>query len=233
MNTLPFTATDIDAVLFDIDGTLLDTDYTDVSRWGKRIARLFRNPENALDAARRLVMAVESPTNSFFSLLDRIGLDTLAVRLMIAVGSSHSLADIPVITGVPELLGKLAGRYKLSTISTRSVKEQETLLGKLNLREYFGVLVGRDTTWRIKPHPEPVFHAARTLGVEPERCLIVGDTTVDMLAGRRAGTWSCGVLCGYGERIELEYARAHVIIETTADLDGILLEKVPGVSRTQ
>ncbi len=197
------------------------------------IARLFRNPEKTLHSARRLVMAVESPTNSFFSLLDRVGLDTLAVRMMIAVGSSDSLADIPVIAGVPELLGRLAGLYKLSTISTRSVKEQETLLGKLGLREYFNVLVGRDTTWRIKPHPEPVFHAARTLGVEPKRCLMVGDTTVDVLAGRRAGTWTCAVLCGYGERIELERARAHVIIQTTSDIDGILLDAVPSVSRTE
>lgn len=218
MSVPPFTSADIDAVLFDIDGTLIDTDYTDMSKWGKRIARLFRKPEQALSAARRMVMAAESPINSLFSVLDRVGLDNLAVRLMIAVGSSHSLADIPVITGVPELLGGLAGRYKLGTISTRSVKEQETLLGRLDLREHFDVLVGRDTTWRIKPHPEPVLHAARTLGFEPGRCLMVGDTTVDVLAGRRAGAWTCGVLCGYGERAELERAGADVIIEETAEL---------------
>lgn len=223
MSVPPFTSADIGAVLFDIDGTLIDTDYTDMSRWGKRIVQLFRNPEHALSAARRLVMAAESPTNSFFSLLDWVGLDTLAVRAVIALGSTHSLADIPAIEGVPELLGKLAGRYKLGTISTRSVKEQETLLGKLNLHKYFNVLVGRDTTWRIKPHPQPVLYAARMLGVDAGRCLMVGDTTVDVLAGRRAGAWTCGVLCGYGERAELERARADVILEETADLgEGLL-----------
>lgn len=222
MNTLPFTSAGIDAVLFDIDGTLIDTDYTDVSRWAKRIARLYREPERALSTARRIVMAAESPTNSLFTVLDRIGLDTLAVRAMIALGSTHSLADIPPIEGVPELIGELAGRYKLVTVSTRSTIEQETLLGSLGLREHFDVLVGRDTTWRIKPHPEPVLHAARTLGVEPGRCLMVGDTTVDVLAGRRAGAWTCGVLCGYGERRELERARADVIVEGTADLDSML-----------
>lgn len=218
-----FSSADIDAILFDMDGTLIDTDDTDVSRWAKRIARLYRRPERARSAARRIVMALESPTNSAFSVLDWIGLDALAVRAMITLqGGKHSLADIPPIEGVHGLIGKLAGRHRLGIVSTRTVNEQEVLLKNLGLHEHFDVLVGRDTTWRIKPHPQPVLHAAHTLGIEPGRCLMVGDTTVDVLAGRRAGAWTCGVLCGYGERSELERARADVVVEGTADLGAWL-----------
>ncbi|MBN1430402.1 MAG: HAD family hydrolase [Anaerolineae bacterium] len=223
MDTCPFTSADIDAVLFDMDGTLIDTDNTDVSRWARRIARLYRSPERAHKAARRLVMAIESPTNSIFAALDWVGLDALVVRAMIALqGSKHSLHDIPTINGTPEIIEKLVGRYKLGVVSTRSITEQETLLAHLRLRQHFDVLVGRDTTWRIKPHPQPIHYAAHALGVEPGRCLMVGDTTVDILAGRRAGAWTCGVLCGYGERIELERAGADVIIRETMEIGNLL-----------
>lgn len=51
---------------------------------------------------------------------------------------------------------------------------------------------------------------------------MVGDTTVDMLAGRRAGAQTVGVLCGFGERGELESAGADVLLESTADLPAAL-----------
>jgi HAD superfamily hydrolase (TIGR01549 family) len=226
VNTQPFTSTDIDAILFDMDGTLIDTDDTDVRRWAKRIARLYRSPERARSAARSIVMAMESPINSLFSVLDWVGLDNLVVRVMIALqGNQKGLHDIPAVKNTPEMIETLAGHYRLGVVSTRSVGEQEALLKNLGLRELFDVLVGRDSLWRIKPHPQPILYAAHALGVEPGRCLMVGDTTVDVLAGRRAGAWTCGVLCGYGEQAELERAGADVIIEGTAELGIWLLER--------
>ncbi|MBN1310861.1 MAG: HAD family hydrolase [Anaerolineae bacterium] len=226
MNTHPFTPTDIDAILFDMDGTLIDTDNVDVRRWATRIARLYRRPERAHSAARSIVMAMESPINSLFTILDWVGLDNLVVRAMIALqGGQNDLHDIPAIENTLEVIEKLSGHYKLGVVSTRSIAEQEVLLKNLGLREYFDVLVGRDSLWRIKPHPQPVLHAARALGVEAARCLMVGDTTVDILAGRRAGAWTCGVLCGYGEPAELERAGADVIIAGVAELGGWLLDE--------
>jgi phosphoglycolate phosphatase-like HAD superfamily hydrolase len=52
---------------------------------------------------------------------------------------------------------------------------------------------------------------------------MVGDTTVDVRAARRAGTWSAAVLCGFGQKDELKRAGAHIILENTADLADFLL----------
>ena len=52
---------------------------------------------------------------------------------------------------------------------------------------------------------------------------MVGDTTVDVHAARRAGAWSVGVLCGFGQRAELARAGAHLVLETTADLQHWLV----------
>jgi len=85
------------------------------------------------------------------------------------------------------------------------------------------VYAGRDTTWRIKPHPQPVRYAADQLELDAARCLMVGDTTVDVKAGRRAGAKTCAVLCGYGQQGELERAGADLILEHTAQLSTLLL----------
>ena len=71
---------------------------------------------------------------------------------------------------------------------------------------------------RIKPHPEPILLAASRVGVPVEACLMVGDTRMDVLAGKRAGAQMVAVLCGYGERRELARAGADLILENTADL---------------
>jgi phosphoglycolate phosphatase len=60
------------------------------------------------------------------------------------------------------------------------------------------------------------------MGVDPQACLMVGDTTVDIRAGRAAGAQTIGVLCGFGTQRELERAGADLIVSSTADLAEIL-----------
>jgi phosphoglycolate phosphatase len=67
-----------------------------------------------------------------------------------------------------------------------------------------------------------VRYAAKQLGVSVERCVMVGDTTVDVRSARRAGAQAVAVLCGFGERDELERAGAHVILEHTSQLASLL-----------
>ena len=86
------------------------------------------------------------------------------------------------------------------------------------LTDLFQVVVGREDTWRIKPHPSPVRHAADELDLVTERCLLVGDTTADIYAARSAGARSAGVLCGFGTEAELERAGADLILNTTSEL---------------
>src|SRR5688572_24471532 len=163
-------------------------------------------------------MATESPVNAAFTLLDFIGLDTLVVRLMIKLQGSGHLSDLPAVPNIDKSIKRLAKRYQLGVVSTRSVGEAKLFISALGVSDEFKVYAGRDSTWRIKPHAEPVLFAARGLEVDPQQCLMVGDTTVDIKAGRRAGAWTCGVLCGYGERRELEQSGAHFILDNTAML---------------
>jgi phosphoglycolate phosphatase len=106
----------------------------------------------------------------------------------------------------------------MAVVTTRARPEAESFIAQLNLAHYFPVVVTRGDVLRMKPHPEPVTKAAEMLGVLPERCLMVGDTTMDMRAGRRAGAYTVGVLSGFGERDELTCAGADVILDRAEEI---------------
>jgi len=222
---IPFEIDEIDAVLFDMDGTLVDTDDVDVQKWARRVERITgRSPETSEKVARSAVMAMESPVNAFFTLMDKIGLDRPIIDLALLInGGDAEHEPLPPIVGIHDMIGKIGPHFPMGIVSTRTTDETRLFLSYLDILDNFNFIVGRDSTYRIKPHPEPILHAARELGVDPSRCLMVGDTTVDIRSARRAGAVACGVLCGFGRRHELERAGAHVILDHTALVDRLMM----------
>jgi predicted PurR-regulated permease PerM/phosphoglycolate phosphatase-like HAD superfamily hydrolase len=214
---------EVDAVLFDLDGTLVETDDEAVEVLARRLYSLRwllpkRDPDRT---ARHILMACETPVNRILSLLDRVGLDDEALGLtdrMRRMRGVHSVLNFRPVDGVGEVLRDLSRRYYLAIVTTRGHREAEAFLAQEELSDLVQVVTGRDDTWRIKPHPSPVRHTAEQLGVPVERCLMVGDTTADIKAARAAGARAVGVLCGFGLREELERAGADRIIETTGHL---------------
>lgn len=168
-------------------------------------------------------MGMETPVNAAFTVFDWLGIDAPLMRLLIALQGTGSADDLSAIPDVEPMLQQLSLQYKLGIVSTRTTAEAHQFVHRLGIDDQVAAYSGRDSTWRIKPHPQPVLHAADQLNLPPERCLMVGDTTVDIRAGIRAGAWTCGVLCGYGMHDELEKAGAHLILPTTAHLAGVLL----------
>ena len=95
---------------------------------------------------------------------------------------------------------------------------------QFELSNLFSAIATSQTCRHTKPYPDPILWVARQMGVAPENCLMVGDTVMDIKAGRAAGAQTAGVLCGFGTRQELEKARANIIVRTTADLNEYLLD---------
>lgn len=120
------------------------------------------------------------------------------------------------------MLAGLRRRYRLGVVTTRSETEAEAFIAQHQLQGIFEFVIGRSSTRRLKPDPEPVRLAAQQLDIPVERCLMVGDTTMDIRSAVAAGAPSAGVLCGYGTRRELERAGARVVLESTTDLAALL-----------
>ena len=213
----------IRALCFDVDGTLSDTDDMYVRKVARFLPRfLFRDPQRA---ARRLVMWVESPGNALMGLPDIIGLDDELLGLLEWLNRHRPrpMKHFMLVPGVKEMLERLHARYPMAVVSARDDKSTRIFLDQFELTGYFQEIVTAITAEHTKPYPDPILYAAEKMGVAPEHCLMIGDTTVDIRAGVAAGTQTVGVLCGFGEREELERRGTDLILDNTSELADILL----------
>jgi phosphoglycolate phosphatase-like HAD superfamily hydrolase len=218
----------IKAICFDVDGTLRDTDDEYVARFTRLLSPLkFLLPGRDLQAfSRRLVMWLETPANHVYSLPDWLGIDddiSAFTDWLYRIGVSRKENHFLLISGIREMLTALRPHYKMAVVSARPERGTMDFLRAFELTPFFECIASAQTTARTKPRPDPLFWAAECMGVSPEACLMVGDTTVDIRAGKAAGMQTIGVLCGLGQRIELEKQGANRVLETTADLHASLL----------
>ncbi len=212
----------IKALCFDVDGTLSDTDDLYVQKVTRFFPRfLFKQPDRS---ARRFIMWIEAPGNALLGLADTLGLDDemVAVINWLSLHRKHSSKQFLLVPGVDEMLKQLHGRYPMSVVSARDERGTMIFLEQFNLVKYFDVIVTGLSAEHTKPYPDPILLAAKKMNVSPENCLMIGDTTVDMRAGKSAGAQTVGVLCGFGEEAELKRIGADMIVEDTTKLLEIL-----------
>lgn len=210
----------IQALCFDVDGTLSDTD----DLYVEKFLPFFRFSRDPACAARRFVMWAETPGSLLMmGLPDHLGLDDELHRLYDWLNHRfpRPLRHFRLIAGVREMLQALAPRYPLAVVSARDDRSTRAFLDQFDLTRFFQVIVTAVTAEHTKPYPDPIYFAAQKMGAQPSRCLMIGDTTVDIRAGKSAGAQTVGVLCGFGERAELEKAGADLILEQTSELSAI------------
>ncbi|MBT3390283.1 MAG: HAD family hydrolase [Chloroflexi bacterium] len=218
----------IRALCFDVDGTLSDTDDQFVHKVAKNLQPLkFLFPNNdPLSFARRFVMTVESPGNFLFGIPDQLGFDSVLAKMgdtLYSLGLGKDPKPFLLIQGVQQMLAQLGEVYPLAVVSARGERSTGWFLDQFELRDHFRCIATAQTCRYTKPHPDPIEWAAEQIGVAPHECLMIGDTTVDILAAKAAGAQSVGVLCGFGEKDELLEAGADLILEQTAELVGKLI----------
>jgi phosphoglycolate phosphatase-like HAD superfamily hydrolase len=215
----------IKALCFDVDGTLNDTD----DQFAEKV-KTFLNPMKVLPfvnrdkVARRFVMWAEAPTNALLGYADRIGLDDKAAFLVEWMNRHRPRLpkNFKLVDGVAGMLNELDGHYLMAVVSARDEYSTREFLDQFELTRHFTCIVTAQTCRHTKPYPDPLLWAAERMGVPPEACLMIGDTTVDIRAGRSAGAQTVGVLCGFGEEGELRCMGADEILKSTAELGKVL-----------
>ncbi len=161
----------IQALCFDVDGTLSDTDDQYVAKFEKLLkpfSFLFKDG-NAHRAARRFVMWSETPANRIFGLPDRLGLDDELAALVdrLTRHKPPPLKHFIIIEGVREMLEALKGHYPMAVVTARGEEGTMQFLKQYDLLPYFDVVVSALTAERSKPFPDPIFHAAEKMNVPP------------------------------------------------------------------
>ncbi|WP_293662862.1 HAD-IA family hydrolase [Rhodoferax sp. OV413] len=188
----------VKAVLFDLDGTLIDSApdlgaAADKMRTDRGLPSLPDSAYRAMaGAGARGMLGVafgvtpESP-------------DFEALREEFFVNYEQCMTERTyVFDGVLHLLQDIESRgLAWGVVTNKSKRFTDPLAAQLPLFANAAVVISGDTTPFAKPHPEPLFEAARRLGLEPAHCVYVGDDERDILAARAAGMFSVAACYGY------------------------------------
>jgi N-acetyl-D-muramate 6-phosphate phosphatase len=218
----------IRGLCFDVDGTLSDTDdqfVEKVTQYLKPVRFIFPD-KNPRPFARKFVMKIETPGNFIYGLPDWLGIDDEIATIgdfIRQLGLRKGAKTFLLVPGVLEMLTNLKSQYPLAVVSARDGHSTQIFLDQFGLNPFFEWVGTAQTCERTKPYPDPILWAAEKMGVAPHEILMIGDTTVDILAAKAAGAQSIGVLCGFGERDELEKTGADLILESTALVSQILV----------
>lgn len=127
--------------------------------------------------------------------------------------------------GVREGMDRLrAQNYVLGSVTNKAAQFTVPLLKDLGIYDSFAVVVAGDTLEKKKPDPAPLLYAAEHMGIQPENCLMVGDSINDVKAARAAGFQIICVPYGYNHGIDIRESDPDAVIESLANLDTLLAD---------
>ncbi|MDX2597817.1 MULTISPECIES: HAD family hydrolase [Streptomyces] len=205
------------AAVFDVDGTLVDTNHLHVVTWWEAFRQAgHRVPMHAVHRAVGL-----GSTDLIAHLLgdDRDEEQDATLNAAHKALYGQYFDRLPPLPGAGELLRRLHGDgWRVVLATSASGAELGALRRALDADEAIDGTASADDVERGKPAPEPVEHALELAGVPASRAVFVGDTVWDMRAGGKAGVHCVGLLCGGIPRADLEEAGARSVYADPADL---------------
>ncbi|SDO46307.1 pyrophosphatase PpaX [Alkalicoccus daliensis] len=204
----------IDTILFDLDGTLINTIDLIVASFEHTLEEYFPGKYERND----IPSFIGPPLSETF---ERMNPDHVDEMIDVYRKFNHANHDslVTEYEGVKETLDKLQEQgYAMAVVTT---KKRDTALKGLQLmgmEEYFPVVVSLDEVTRYKPDPEPLMLALEQLNKSPEQAVMVGDSEHDILAGKNTGTLSAGVSWSIKGKEFLETFDPDVMLEKMTDL---------------
>ncbi|MFE4306194.1 HAD family hydrolase [Streptomyces sp. NPDC056517] len=205
------------AALFDVDGTLTDTNYLHVVAWWEALRQAgHRVPMHSVHRA------IGLPGEDLLGHL--LGGDRDPAQDDRLSGAHDTLYAtwfdrLPALASVADLLRTLAGGgWVVVLVTSAKDSELSALRRAVDADDAIAETSTSDDVEEGKPAPEPVRHALRLAGVPPERAVFVGDTVWDMRAATRAGVTAVGLLSGGIPRADLEEAGAAAVYRDPTDL---------------
>jgi len=207
------------ALIFDLDGTLVDTVYAHVFAWQRALARCGLTIDG-WRIHRRIGMSGGLFTRAVARELGRELTDEEAAEVQRVHGElfRELLPERRPLPGAAELLAHLREQDVTHGIATSGRRpEIDRSLEALGVPPGT-VVVERGEVARAKPEPDLFVECARRLGIEAGECYVVGDAVWDLLAARRAGMLSVGLLSGGYGADELERAGAYRVYRDAAEL---------------
>jgi pyrophosphatase PpaX len=211
----------INTILFDLDGTLIDTNELIISTYLHTLEKYFPGKYTRED-----VLPFLGPTlHEVFEKMDPDRVEEMVLDYRTFNLANHD-ALVKEFVGVMETIETLKEKgYKLAIVTTKREDVAFKGLRLMKLDPFFDVMIAYDHVKKVKPDPEPIFLALEKLGSKPEEALMVGDNFHDVLAGKNAGTKTAGVAWSIKGREYLAKYEPDFMLENMTDLLRILGEE--------
>lgn len=194
----------VEAVLFDLDGTLVDT-LPDITWCLNQVLLEHGCPAQTAETVRGYigggVTAMIEQVATRFGIADSVALH----QRYVALYQNNLVQFSRPFSGVLALLeGCRQLQVPLAIVTNKTEDMARQLADALLPQNAFGTILGHRAGRALKPQPDVAWEAARRLSVDPQRCLFVGDTTIDLKTARVAGMYSAAVTWGYGQPLALQ-----------------------------
>ncbi len=222
----PFDPHRIRLLVFDLDGTLIDSRLDLIHSVNAMLQHIDR-PEldgdviasYVGDGAPALVRRAVGDT-------DDEALFKRATEYFLGYYRLHKLDHTTVYSGMAETLASLAvpsnGVQRLmAVLSNKPVNPSRVIVQALGLGDFFVRVYGGNSFATKKPDPLGVRTILQETGVAADEALIIGDSAIDILTGRHAGLWTCGVTYGFAPH-SLEDVPPDVLIDSPRELEELL-----------
>jgi phosphoglycolate phosphatase len=208
----------VDLMLFDLDGTLIDS-RADLARSVNLMLEELGRPgldEDTVasfvgDGVRVLVYRSltatdpnQRPPNEF--------LHADGIALMHKHYADQMFVSTRLYPDIAETLIHFSAKKK-AVVTSKEVRFTRLILDRFDIARYFDSIVGGDTVAERKPHPGPVIEALRQLGGAADEAVMIGDSENDVNAGRRAGTLTCAAAYGFRTAEQLRKISPDVLVE--------------------
>ena len=190
-------------ILFDLDGTLIDSTDAIVSTFKHSFDEMDFNFEGTEQDIKNLI---GYPLDIMYK---NLGVDESKVwdfvdsyKNRYRIISKEQTTLLENAYEAVELASKIA---RVSVVTTKTRMYTIPLLDHFNITQFFEIITGRENVQNPKPHPEPILVTLEQMNYNKNRddVWMIGDTKLDLIAAREANINSIGVLCGYGEKEEL------------------------------
>ena len=214
---------DIKLVIFDFDGTIMDTRKTIILAKQETMRQMGLAVADEETCAETIGLSAKLGFKHTYPELTDEMLDLCVQNYRKNFEQIKETEPPTLFENMLDTLNRLKEKGIVCTIATsRNGKSLREFLDKMNLADYFPyALAGEDTTL-LKPHAEPVVKTLRDLKYSAKQTLVVGDMPFDILMGKNAGVYTCGVTYGNADRESLLEAGADFLIDDISELLGVM-----------
>ncbi len=213
----------INAIIFDMDGVIVDSEPIQ-ARAIMQVCREFgmEVSESECDDFRGRKME-----DIFLYASKKHEVEELSIKEMverkIEIYLQYALQEVVLVPGICDFLEKLKSsqKYQLALTTSGRMVQQEKILAKYGLENFFEIMVTSDDVKNGKPHPEPYTVTVQRLKADPKTCLVIEDSDNGIISAKAAGCQTCGITTTFTKE-RLDSVGADMVIADFNELEKIL-----------